>query len=100
MTGWKGKEKMIDTEEQAVIFEKNMSTTTGIDAEADRSILIYPFNQYNIRVKIDPDGRILGIVGVSIKKDFLSTLQKLQQIQSTGYLDLSEKYPEGAEEDQ
>ena len=55
MTGWKGKEKMIDTEEQAVIFEKNMSTTTGIDAEADSSILIYPFNQYNISFKIDPD---------------------------------------------
>ncbi|HUS74920.1 MAG TPA: hypothetical protein VMY43_02820 [Methanothrix sp.] len=91
---------MIENEDQATIFEKSRHYTTGIDAEGDKSVLIYPFNQYNIRVKIDSDGRILGIVGVGIKKEFLSALQKMQQIQSIGYLDLSEKYPEGSEEDQ
>lgn len=100
MIGWKGIKNMIDIMDQATIFEKNRHDTTGIDAEDDRSILIYTFDQYNIRIKIDTDGRILGIVGISIKKDFQSALQKMQQLQSMGYLDLSEKYPFGSEEDQ
>lgn len=100
MTEWMGIKNVVNMIDQETIFEKDRHDITGIDVEGDRSIVIYPFDKYNIRVKIDPDGRILGIVGVTIKKDFLSALQKMQQIQSMGYLDLSEKYPFGSEEDQ
>jgi hypothetical protein len=83
--------------DQSSIFKRNTYSITGVDPEEDKSILIYPFDQYKIGVKLDSDGKFLGITGVTIAKSFLSTMQQMQKLRSTGYFDLSKKYPEDPE---
>jgi hypothetical protein len=83
--------------DQASIFEKTVNSKTGVDPEADESILIYPFNQYKIEIKLDSDGRFLGITGITVLTKVLSTMQQMQKLRSIGYFDLSKKYPEEPE---
>ena len=78
--------------DQLTAFEKNARNRTGINLEEDKSVIVYPFDNYKIEVKLDPDGRFLGIIGIGLKKDFLSPMQKIRKIGSMGYLDLSQKY--------
>lgn len=80
--------------DQASIFEKIAHNKTGIDPEADESIMVYPFDQYNVKVTLDSEGRFLGIAGITVTKNFLSTMQQMQKLRSTGYIDLSIKYPD------
>jgi hypothetical protein len=82
---------------QASIFEKIAHGKTGVDPEADESILIYPFNQYKVGIKLDSDGRFLGITGITVTMRALSTMQQMQKLRSIGYFDLSKKYPEDPE---
>jgi len=85
--------------DQLSAFEKNAGNRTGMNLEEDKSVIVYPFDNYKIEVKLDSDGRFLAITGISVKKDFLSFMQKMQKIRSIGYLDLSEKYPVDPDED-
>ncbi len=80
--------------DQSEFFELDEPAKTG---ERDEEVvLVYPFDKYRIEVKVDPNGKFLGITGVRIKTDFIPLMHKLNQ---TGYLDLSEVYPEDSEED-
>jgi len=65
-------------------------TRTGINFEEDESILVYPFDKYQIEVKLTLDGKFLGITGISVSSDFLSFVQKLNSI---GYIDTDDQYP-------
>jgi len=85
--------------DQFSAFEKSMHRRTGVDLEEDESIIVYPFDNYRIEVRLDCNGKFLGITGISIEKEFLSFMQKMQKIRSMGYLDLSKKYPEETDED-
>lgn len=83
-------------DDQTYIFEKMARNRTGIDPEADESILIYPFNQYRIGIKLDSEGRFLGIDKITVANT-LSTMQQMQRLRSISYFDLSKKYPEEPE---
>jgi hypothetical protein len=39
-------------------------------------IIVYPFDRYEIKVKLTPANEFVGIVEVSLNKDFLSYRQK------------------------
>jgi hypothetical protein len=80
--------------DQSEFFELDKQAKTGECDEA--AILVYQFDKYKIEVKVDPNGKFLGITGVRIKTDFIPLMQKLNH---TGYLDLSKVYPEDPEED-
>jgi hypothetical protein len=80
-------------------FGQGKSIRTGINCEENNSIKVYSFDNYEIEIRLDSDGKFLEIVGVGIKKDFLSVMQKMQKIRSMGYLDLSKKYPDEPDED-
>jgi hypothetical protein len=83
--------------DQASIFEKIAHSKTGIDQEANESILVYPFDQYNVKITLDAEGRFLGIAGITVTRKFLSTMQQMRKLRSIGYADLSHKYPDAPE---
>lgn len=84
---------------QPETFECAKYSETEPSFKEDKSIIVCPFDRYEIEVKLDENGRFLGIVGINVQRDFLSTLQRLDHIRSIGYLDLSEKYPEESAEE-
>ncbi len=84
---------------QPETFERVKYSETDPSFEEDKSIIVCPFDRYEVKVKLDANGRFQGIVGINVQRDFLSTLQRLEHIRSIGYLDLSEKYPEEPEEE-
>jgi len=57
----------------------------------DSKIILYPFDKYQIKIKLSPSNEFIGIVEVKINKDFLSHKQK---ITSQGFLDVEEYYQE------
>jgi hypothetical protein len=65
---------------------------TGKTGEAeDYRIISYPFDKYEIKVKVSPSNEFLGIVEVGVNKDFLSQEQK---ISLKGYHDVDKFYIE------
>jgi len=66
--------------DQMSIFRKSTYSSSGEDPERENAILIYPFDQYKIKVKLDPEGKFLGITGVSVVKRFLSEAQQMQKL--------------------
>ncbi|MCK9441195.1 MAG: hypothetical protein M0Q13_07220 [Methanothrix sp.] len=84
--------------DQLETFRQNEGTRTGAYGNEDKSVIVYPFDKYDIEIELTPDGKFLDIIGISFRKDFLSIMQKIQKIRSTGYLDLSKKYPEDSGE--
>ena len=57
----------------------------------DYEIIIYPFDKYQIKIKLSPSNEFIGIVEVKVNKEFLSHRQK---ITSQGFLDVEEFYQE------
>jgi hypothetical protein len=56
----------------------------------------YPFDKYEVEVLLTPDDKFLGIAGISVNKDFLSFMQKMN---SYGYIDLDKYYSDDSEDD-
>ncbi len=59
--------------------------------EEDYKVISYPFDKYEIKVKVSPSNEFLGIVEVGVNKDFLSQKQK---ISLKGYHDVDQFYVE------
>ena len=57
----------------------------------DYKTILYPFDKYQIKIKLSPSNEFIGIVEVKINKEFLSHKQK---ITSQGFLDVEEYYQE------
>jgi len=57
----------------------------------DYKIILYPFDKYQIKIKLSPSNEFIGIVEVKVNKEFLSHKQK---ITSQGFLDVEEFYQE------
>ena len=54
------------------ITKEQMDAGTERSKPEDSTIITYKFEQYDIDVKLTPDGRFLGIEEVRINKDFRS----------------------------
>ena len=61
------------------ITRGHFDTGTESSKPKDSTILTYKFEQYDIDVKLTPDGRFLGIEEVRINKDFRSFKNKTPQ---------------------
>jgi len=73
-------------------YDKIKEQGTGIHGEiSDYKIITFPFDKYEISVKLTATNEFLEIVEVKINKDFLSHKQK---IISQGYHDVTEFYKE------
>lgn len=57
----------------------------------DYQIVSYPFDRYEIKVKLDPSNKFIGITEVKLNKNFLSHRQR---IGTQGYIDVDEYYQE------
>ena len=57
----------------------------------DYKIISYPFDKYQIKIKLSSSNEFIEIVEVKINKEFLSHKQK---IISRGFHDVDEFYPE------
>ncbi|MDD4980789.1 MAG: hypothetical protein PHC54_05960 [Candidatus Omnitrophica bacterium] len=53
--------------------------------------IVYPFERFNITVKVSPSNEFVGITEVEINKDFMSYKQKNAQ---QGYHDVEQFYKE------
>ena len=69
---------------------KNRGTGSHGDMD-DFKIIPYPFDKYQIKVKLTPTNEFIGIVEVGINKDFLSYKQKTTL---RGFHDVDEFYRE------
>ena len=52
-------------------------------------VITLAFDQFEVKVKVGPDNEFLGIIGVGVKKDFLTIQQKSK---SRGYHDVTDLY--------
>lgn len=94
MNIWNKQVARVNEMEQIDYLELREEYKTGNIYLESKSI-IYPFDKYEVEVKLAPDGKFLGITGISINKDFLSYTQRLN---SYGYIDLDKYYSEDDEE--
>jgi len=53
--------------------------------------IVYPFERFNITVKVSPSNEFVGITEVEINKEFMSYKQKIAQ---QGYHDVEQFYKE------
>jgi len=53
------------------IFELGEQMRTGANYEDNKSIVVLPFDKYRVEIKISPDGKFLGINGISLDENFL-----------------------------
>lgn len=73
-------------------YNKIKKEVTGShDFFEDYKIIDYPFNKYQIKIKLAPNNEFIGIIEIKINKDFLSHKQK---IISSGYIDVDDLYRE------
>lgn len=64
---------------------------TGSRAEvSDYKIIVFPFDKYEIKIKLTPNNEFLGVLEVKINKEFLSYKQKITHADSH---DVEEFYP-------
>jgi len=86
-----GIEKMdLYTEERDYNNLKNQGTGSHGDID-DFKIIPYLFGKYQIKIKLTPTNKFIGIVEVKINKDFLSYKQKTTL---RGFHDVDEFYRE------
>ena len=76
---------------------KDQGTGSHGDFE-EFKIVTYPFDRYLIKVKLTPTNEFIGIVEVSVNKDFLSHQQRLVFLTSLGLHDVEEFYEEKEED--
>lgn len=69
---------------------KNQGTGSH-DLSDNFKIIIYPFDKYQIKIKLTPANEFIEIIEVKVNKEFLSYKQKLT---SQGFIDVNEDYPE------
>lgn len=69
---------------------KNRGTGSHEDFE-DYKIVTYPFDKYQIKIKLTPNNEFIEIIEVQINKDFLSYKQKITPL---GFHDVEEFYRE------
>ena len=71
--------------------------TGSHDLHAGTKIISYPFDRYEIKIELTPTNEFIGVVEVSVNRDFLSHKQKLTSWGSLGFHDVEEFYrePEG-----
>jgi hypothetical protein len=62
---------------------------TGSILPASRTVTC-TFDEYEVQIALGQDGRFLGIVGVSVKKDFRSLRQRIDSRGSHDVLDIYE----------
>lgn len=75
-----------------IIEKKGIKEGSGSpDIPLSYKDIIYPFDKYEIRVRLTPNNEFIGIVEVKINKDFLSYKQK---VTSKGFHDVEEFYKE------
>jgi len=73
-------------------YDKFRNGGTGShDIPVDYKLIVYPFDKYEITVKVSPDNKFIEILEVKINKDFRSYKQK---IASQGFHDVEEFYRE------
>ena len=60
-------------------FQYNEEKGTGNKPDDNYISIIYPFEMYEITVKLSPDGKFMGIEEVQINKDFRSFNQIRQK---------------------
>jgi len=65
--------------------------TGSLEVFDDYKIILYPFDKYQIKIKLTPANEFIGIIEVKINKEFLSYKQK---ISTKGYHDVDEFYRE------
>lgn len=65
--------------------------TGGRGEGYDYQIVSYPFDRYEIKVKLSPSNQFIGITEVKLNKNFLAHRQR---IGAQGYLDVDEYYRE------
>lgn len=82
--------KMYQTGEQDYGKSRNKGTGSQEDFE-DYKIITYPFDKYQIKVKLTPSNEFIDIVEIKINKEFLSNKQK---IISKSCIDVSKFYRE------
>jgi len=73
-----------------------LSDSTGNLPLAQLRIVRYPFDKYEINVRVTPDGKFVDIWEVKVNQDFLSRDQRLQAIRSN---DVGHFYPEDKAEE-
>jgi hypothetical protein len=64
---------------ESPIDHKDRYVGTGSSSTKDYVTLDYPFEKYQITVKLTSDGRFVGIEEVRINKDFRSYKQSIPQ---------------------
>jgi len=65
--------------------------TGGPDMPSDFKTIVYPFNKYQITIRLTQDNRFIEVIEVKINKEFLSHKQK---ISTSGSIDVRKDYPE------
>lgn len=65
--------------------------TGSLEKFDDCKIILYPFDKYQIKIKLTPSNEFIGIIEIKVNKEFLSHKQK---ITSQGFLDVEEFYKE------
>ncbi len=55
---------------------------TGSLASSSYKIIVYPFEQYVLTIKVTPDNKFIEVLEIKINKDFLSHRQKMSSLQS------------------
>jgi predicted component of type VI protein secretion system len=82
----------MDLKEKNYDYDNLKKQGTGSHERVDDyKIILYPFDKYQIKIKLSPSNEFIGIVEVKINKEFLSHKQK---ITSQGFLDVEEFYRE------
>lgn len=81
-----------DTKDKEYNYQDLIKQGTGVhDESEDYKIIIYPFDKYQIKIKLTTNDKFLEIIEIKINKDFLSLKQKLA---SQGVHDIDEFYRE------
>lgn len=71
-------------------YEELKDKGTGSQEELhDYKTIVYPFDKYEIKIKLKPNNEFLEVIEVKINKDFLSHKQKITH---ADYHDVEEFY--------
>ena len=71
--------------------ELKIKGTGDHNLDDDYKIIVYPFDKYEIKIKLSANDKFIEIVEIKISKQFLSHRQR---ISSTGFHDVDEFYRE------
>jgi len=72
-------------------YEELKDKGTGSHSEVtDYKIVVFPFDKYQIKIKLKPNNEFLEVIEVKINKEFLSHKQKITH---ADFHDVEEFYP-------